>query len=1137
MHWSGHITCGRPEPLTASVLSRAPVAELERVRDAHKAGVTARPGRESAGRRAAVILTPDQRARVFISSTLGELAEERTAARRAIRRLHLAPVWYQSGARPHPPRRMYRAYLEQSQVFVGIYWQRYGWVAPGMEISGLEDEYRMAAGRPMLLYLKRPAPDLEPRMKGFIDGIRDAGTVFYRTFGTPKELERLLADDLAVLLSESFAGAAIGTPRTPGEGAGAELPAGTVTFLLTDIEGSTRLRETAPDAMDVALEQHNRLLIEVIEGHGGLVVTSRGEGDSFFAVFPSAVSAVQAAGACQLQLSREAWPAKAALRVRMGLHTGEARARGSDQINHAPINRAARVKAAAPGGQALLTKATHDLVRGRLDGGLGLRRLGEFRLRDLAEPELIYQLTHADLPAAFPPIRTLAERTSNLPVPVSSFVGRERELEQTAAALSQARLVTLTGPGGIGKTRLAMAVGERLHDRFASMVFVPLAAVTDPGLVLAGVARAVGADLGGAGSPVQALAGWFGEDRWLLILDNLEQVVSAAGDLGELLARCPGVVILATSRAVLGLAAEREYPVPPLGLPADPATGPLAELESSPAVTLFIDRARAVRPGFTLTEGNAEAVTEICRRLEGVPLAIELAAARTRLLDPAALLERLGASLDTLGTGAVDLPQRQRTLRATVQWSVGLLEEEERSLLETVAVFADGWTIGAAAQVAALAEHRALEALEALARHSLIQLDPGSGGSRCQMLETIRAFVAEQLAARPDAAEIRRRHADYYRALAEQADRPLRSADLSETIERLQAEARNLAAAVTWYLAHDPAPLPHLFRMLYPFWYLRDRQAEARPWIDQLLPATSSDLQARAELECTATVIANQMGDDAAALAASRRLAPLLAEIRDPFLQAVCQLAMGWTSPITGDFEGALGEVSASLEQLRGQDEPFWTALAAYTAAVLETALARPDRAAQHLHETRDLADRFGYAWLTAMSRVQLGTLAVVQGRLDQARQLLDEALEVSLTTRIIRQVTLCLAAFAQLAFAEGDPGRAALLAGAAEGLRGPAGLRTWPILRRGEAELAAQVRQALGADRFGQAFAAGSRLSQHEVVAATRNRPTDRTQSSEPRPADPTDGTTAAKKRPPPGRRWLSRCEEDRPRSYRQLS
>jgi class 3 adenylate cyclase len=380
----------------------------------------------------------------------------------------------------------------------------------------------------MLLYLKRPAPDREPRLAAMIEGIRAAGTVSYRSFATARELERLLSDDLAVLLSEHFAGAAIGS--------GAELPAGTVTFLLTDIEGSTRLWESMPEAMEAALERHNRLVTGVIGDHGGVVVTERGEGDSFFAVFASAVAAVEAAGVCQLRLKGEAWPAGAVLRVRMGLHTGEAHVQDGDYVDHAPINRCARVKAAAHGGQVLVTKTTRDLVAGRLGGGFGLTRLGEFRLRDLAEPELIYQLTHADLPAGFPPIHTLAERGPRpLPVDATSLVGRECAIGELAGLLARpgVRLVTLTGPGGVGKTRLAVAVGERLADRFGSgTAFVPLAAVTDPGLVLAGVARAVGAELAGTGSPLEALAEYFGDEAWLLIVDNLEQVIGAARDLG-----------------------------------------------------------------------------------------------------------------------------------------------------------------------------------------------------------------------------------------------------------------------------------------------------------------------------------------------------------------------------------------------------------------------------------------------------------------------------------------------------------------------------------------------------------------------------------------------------------------------------
>jgi predicted ATPase len=854
-----------------------------------------------------VIRTPDRHLRVFVSSTLGELADERRAVSRAISALRLTPVMFEAGARAHPPQDLYRAYLAQSDVFVGLYWQQYGWVGPGMEISGLQDEFELSRALPRLLYVKGPAPDREPRLAGLLARIQAEASVSYRHFATPAELGRLVRDDLAMLLSERFAAARV--------------------------------------------------------------------------------------------------PAAAAAR---------------------------------PG-------------------------------------------HHGPRP---------------LPVDATSLVGREEAIEEVAGLVGSpgARLVTLTGLGGIGKTRLALAAGQRLAGRFgAGTAFVPLAAVTDPGLVLAGVARAVGAELAGAHSPLDALAEYFGDDRWLLILDNFEQVVAAARDIDALLARCGGVVILVTSRTVLGLRAEREYPVPPLPLPADPAGEPVAELAASPAVALFVDRARAVRPGFALTEDNAVAVAEICRRLEGLPLAIELAAARTRLLDPGALLGRLARSLDALGTGPVDMPERQRTLRATVEWSVGLLDDDERSLLETVAVFVDGWSVQAAVQVAGLDEDRALDLTEALARHSLVHLDPAGDGSRLRMLETIRAFMAERLATRPDAAEVERRHASYYRALAEQADRPLRGTGQLEWCGRLEADAGNLAATVRWYLAHDTGPLPHLFRVLWLFWFLRDHLGEARSWVGQLLPAaTSFDLQARAELAWTAAATGVEVGDDEAALKARELLAPLLDGIGDPYLRAVVQLVLAWTSGITDDYGGAQRRTLVSLEQLHAQDEPFWTALAAFSAGLGETTAGHYDDALRHLNEMSDLAERLGNPWLAAVSRVYTGILAVEEGRPEEGRAPMEEGLELSLAARSTRSVTLCLTAFARLAFVEGDPQRAALLAGAAEGLRRRVGLQPWPLMRRVEAELVAQVRQALGADRFGESYAAGSRLTQQEAVAVVRDRRTD---------------------------------------------
>jgi len=817
----------------------------------------------------AVIQTPDRRLRVFVSSTLGELAVERRAVARAITALRLTPVLFEAGARPHPPRELYQAYLAQSDVFIGLYWQRYGQVNAGMEVSGLEEEFLLSGteGLPRLMYVKTPAPDREPRLAELLARISKEAS--YRRFNTPAELGRLVRDDLAALLSERFAArpAASATPPPPG--------------------------------------------------------------------------------------------------------------------------------------------------------------------------------------------------SRRLPVGTTSLVGRERAIDEVSGLLGrpEVRLVTLTGPGGVGKTRLAQAAGEVLCDRFDEVVFVPLETATQPEQVLAGIARAVGADLAGTDSPLQVLVEQLGDGRWLLILDNLEQVLDVAGDLGELLARCPHAAILVTSRTVLGLRAEHDYPVPTLLLADDPAVS-VETLIASPAVALFVDRARAVHPDFALTEGNAAAVAEICRRLEGLPLAIELAAARTRLLDPNELLRRLATSLDALGTGPVDLPQRQRTLRNTVQWSVDLLDEDERSLLETMAIFVEGWTVNAAGQVACLAEDRVLDLSEALARSSLIQLDSTGLGPRLRMLNVIRRFVAERLAARPDVAEIGRRHADYHWALAERADRPLRGLDQDHAAEGLEAEAANLAASVGWYLAYDRRPLPHLFRVLWGFWGLRDHLGEARTWIDQLLPTADSwEPHAQAELLWTAAVTAPEVvGEDQATLATSQRLESLLASIRDPYLHAVSQLAMAGISAVAGDLDGALRTELASLEELRGQDEPYWTTVAILTCGLVETAMGRHDAALGHLREARALAGRFDHAGLSAWSQVQLGILALARGRPEEARALLDEGLKLSLATHSTRSVTLCLTAFAQLAFVQGEGERAALLAGAAEGLRQRVGLRAWPLQRQGEAQMVAQI-------------------------------------------------------------------------------
>jgi len=677
-----------------------------------------------------------------------------------------------------------------------------------MEISGLEDEYRLAAGMPMLLYLKRPAPELEPRLAAMIDGIRAAGTVSYRTFATPRELERLLADDLAVLLSESFAGTAISaaaplpSPAGAGEADEADLPAGTVTFLLTDIEGSTRLWEAVPEAMEVALERHNRLVTGAVEDHGGTVVTSRGEGDSFFAVFPSAAAAVEAAGVCQLRLGTEKWPTGAALRVRMGLHTGEARVHGSDQVDHAPINRCARVKAAGHGGQVLVTKTTRDLAGGRLGGGFGLKRLGEFRLRDLAEPELIYQLTHADLPADFPPLVTIAERTGNLPPQVSSFIGRERELEQTAGALGRARVVTLTGPGGVGKTRLAVQAARQVMQRFGDGAWLcELAPVRDP----AGVDDAVAAVFSvtataGQGSR-EALVEFLRGKELLLVLDNCEHLLEGAAALAGVLQRsCERLVILATSREGLGIEGEQLLPVPPLEVPEADAN--LEAINQAEAVRLFADRAAAVKPGFQVTAQNAAAVGAVVRRLDGIALAVELAAARVPAMTVAELARRLERSFAVLGTGPRGAVERHQTLRAAIDWSYGLLAGPEQRLLARLAVFAGGATLQAAEGVCGgdgIDPDTVLELLAALVARSLVVAEEHGPQSRYRLLEPIRQYGEERLAAAGETEQWRARHAAYYTGLLTQvrdhADDP--GEEVFWAV-RLGAEQDNLLAAWSW---------------------------------------------------------------------------------------------------------------------------------------------------------------------------------------------------------------------------------------------------------------------------------------------------------------------------------------------------
>jgi hypothetical protein len=456
------------------------------------------------------------------------------------------------------------------------------------------------------------------------------------------------------------------------------------------------------------------------------------------------------------------------------------------------------------------------------------------------------------------------------------------------------------------------------------------------------------------------------------------------------------------------------------------------------------------------------------------------------LLEPDALLARLGTRLDALGTGPVDLPERQRTLRATVEWSFGLLDDAEQHMLATLSIFVEGWTVEAAVHVSGLTEDRTLDLLDSLAGHSLVSVDATDVGPRFRMLAAIRELGAERLAAGADLADVERRHAEYFGALVKNADWPAERQ--AEWAERLRTEEGNLGVAIRWFFTHDIAPLPHLLLILWLFWQMRDRMPEGRAWIQELLlRADALEDRAQTELLLIAAVTAVEVGDDDSAQAAVEGIERLEGRIDDPYLESAARLAASWTLPIIDDFDGALRAASTALDGFRRQNEPFM-AWAALTVGLLELTLGRPDAARDNLTEAEELGTQFGNHWLESCARTQLASLAVRAGHLDEARAQLVGSVDASEDTELSTQtVTFSLVTYAQLALAEGDERRAAMALGAADGLRQRAGLRAWPSMRRGEAELLTRVAQEIDPEVFKDAFAAGSELNQREGVALVR--------------------------------------------------
>ncbi len=647
------------------------------------------------------------------------------------------------------------------------------------------------------------------------------------------------------------------------------LPRGTVTFLFTDIENSTLIMQEMGDRYPAAQTAHHEILRKAFQSNEGHEL--RTEGDSFFCVFASAIDACLAAAAAQRALASYPWDGQA-LRVRVGLHTGEAPLIGNEYIG-LDVHHAARVAGAAHGGQVLISETTRGLVEGNLKSGLKLRDLGPHRLKDLARSERLYQLVIDGVQDTFPALRTLDATHNNLPTQLTSFVGRQAEVAEAKRLLQNTRLLTLTGPGGIGKTRLSLQIAAEAFQLFpGGIYFIPLSAVHDHDLVASTIAPALGIPVGPR-TPLEGVVDYLHDKTLLLVLDNFEQLLPGGAPIATaLLQASPGVKLLVSSRSVLHVYGEQEFAVQPLGLPNPKALPPLEALTQFEAVKLFIERAVTAKPDFTATNENAPAIAGICERVDGLPLAIELAAARIKLFSPQALLTRLENSLSALGRGARDLPGRQQTLRGAIDWSYDLLDETQQRLLNRFSVFARGGHLEQAEAVCGPAEQvggDVLSGLDELADHSLLRRLPDFEEPRLLMLQTIREFASEHLESSGESKQVRDRHADAFCALAAKAAPNLFGDDQKAWLDRLELDHDNFRAALDWCVAQgDPDRAMGLAGAFWRFWQMRGHLHEGRARLTAILamPGSDRNRDARARALEAAGGIAYWQGDMPAAL-------------------------------------------------------------------------------------------------------------------------------------------------------------------------------------------------------------------------------------------------------------------------------
>jgi predicted ATPase/class 3 adenylate cyclase len=869
------------------------------------------------------------------------------------------------------------------------------------------------------------------------------------------------------------------------------LPVGTIAFLMTDIEGSTQLVGRLGAAWPDLLDAHFALMREAVAAHGGTWVSS--EGDAVFAVFPSVREAIGAAVQAQRETAAATSPEGLALKVRMGIHAGEAVLGGRDYTG-IDVHRTARLAGAGHGGQILVSEAARALTADPPADGLTFRDLGMHQLRDIPAPERIHQLLGADLAQEFPTLRSQPLNVpTNLPSPLTRFVGRAREIREVSELLQRDRLVTLTGPGGTGKTRLSVETARTILPEFPDGVwFVALDVIRDAALVIPAIAATL-AVAEQPGRPMLAvLAEHLATQRSLLVLDNFEQVVSAASDVAALLTAGPNLRVLASSREPLAVVGEAVYPVAPLGVPAEPGRPTADQLQGLEAVELFVDRARSVRPDFRLTDANAPAVAAICRRLDGLPLALELAAARTNLLQPDQILARLDQRLTLLASFRRDLPDRQRTLRGAIDWSHELLSEPERIVFRRFSVFSGGADFDSLAGVIDPDGELGTDLLDlasSLVDRSLLRSIPEGGENRLGMLETIREYAAERLAASGEEPLVRARHATHFAALADSASHVMTDPRRDEILDRLDRELPNFRAALAWSLDGGDRDLGlAIATSLNDFWHGRGHLAEGRTALEALLTASTGEpaTRLRGRATAVATALAAWQVDFVAAGVLGAEALRLAEELDDPELLIEAHITSGWATvgPLP---EVARDHFSRALELARRmhEDRLLRGAMGGLSLALLN--LGQLDEALAVSIEVADLMDQAGDRYTAAYARLSIGQVKLRRG---DALGALPEFLAVVRRFRDAGSdlgIALALDFVALIAIRTGDPARAVRLGAFSDRLRREAGGGGSTLISNDEPPLV-QARRLMDPSEFERAVGQGEALdldgAEREAIA-----------------------------------------------------